>query len=101
MMFNFKNNKKYNKYNVIDSILSALKLILILLILTIFILKLLGFNFISDIIFNPNNFNLFSFVICSLLVSYYILNLYLMLKFSTKKVQIPEVLPDLILSSIA
>jgi hypothetical protein len=69
---------------------SWLKIVFKLLFSIILVLKLLGFSIISvsDIFNNLYNLKILSYIICSLIISYQLLNLYLIHKFSNKKIKI-------------
>ena len=63
------------------------------------VLKLLGFNFL-DVLNNVYYLKIFSYVSCSLAITYQLLNLYLIYKFYKKNTPpaIPEFLPNFIIN---
>ena len=86
-----KNKKIYNK------IPDWIKLVLKLLFIIITVLKLLGYSIISDVLMDNNFLVKLVYIYCTLVIIYQLLNLYLVYKFSTKKVQISEILPDFLI----
>jgi hypothetical protein len=77
---------------------SWLKLSFKLLILVLVVLKLLGFSIIFDVLNNLYLLKKLIYFLCSVVIGYQLLNLYLIHKFSFKKVKYPEVLPDFIIN---
>ena len=75
---------------------SWVKLAFKLLMLVLVILKLLGFT-VFDVLNNLYYLKIYSITSCSLVIGYQLLNLYLIHKFSVKKVKYSEVLPDFII----
>ena len=69
------------------------KIILVLIV----VLKILGYNLI-DIFIDYYLLKNILYVYSSLMISYYLLNLYLLHVFYTRKVKIPEVLPNFIIN---
>jgi hypothetical protein len=74
-----------------------LRIIFILLTLIFIILKLLGYNIIQVLIDDTLLKN-FVCVYCVVVINYHLLIIYLIHKFSTKKIQIPEVLPNFMIN---
>ena len=66
------------------------------LFIIILVLKLLGLS-ILDILSNLYYLKLYIIIICSLLIIYQFINIYLMYKISKKKTKIPEILPDFLI----
>ena len=75
---------------------SWVKLAFKLLMSDLVILKLLGFT-VFDVLNNLYYLKIYSITSCSLVIGYHLLNLYLIHKFSVKKVKYSEVLPDFII----
>jgi lysylphosphatidylglycerol synthetase-like protein (DUF2156 family) len=69
-----------------------------LLILTILILTYFGISTISVYFFNIYFLKLFYYIFFSLIISYNLLCLYLLNKFSNKNIQISEVLPEFVIN---
>ena len=61
------------------------------------VLKLLGFNVI-DIMINTYYFKMYMYIMYSLIILHLILNLYLLHRFYTKAVKIPEFLPEFVIN---
>lgn len=74
-----------------------LKYAIIFWIFSILVIKLLGFN-VLDVIFNKLYMKIYTSILCSLAITYQLLNLYLLHIFTTKEVKIPEILPDFIIN---
>lgn len=83
--------------NLNKNIPSWLKVFLRLIMISVLILKLLGFSIFTDILLNSYNLKIYSIISCSFGISYQLLSIYLIHKFSTTKVNIPEVLPEFII----
>ena len=88
-LFSYINNK----------IPSWIKLLFKLIFFSMIVLKLLGFNFL-DVLNNVYYLKIFSYVSCSLAITYQLLNLYLIYKFYKKNTPpaIPEFLPNFIIN---
>ena len=67
-----------------------------LLILVLLILKLIGIT-VFDLFNNLYYLKIYSITSCSIVIGYQLLNLYLIHKFSVKKIKYSEVLPDFII----
>lgn len=80
-----------------NKIPSWIKLALKILFTILTILKLLGYSIISDVLMDNNFLVKLVYIYCTLVIIYQLLNLYLVYKFSTKKVQISEILPDFLI----
>ena len=96
-IFNHTNNESMGILFIIKKIKDImpdwLKLALFILTVTYIILKLLGYSFLN--IFTDDVVNKYFIIIYSLvMINYHLLNLYLIHKFSTKNIKIPEVLPN-------
>jgi hypothetical protein len=97
-----------NNSNSINSILflsylnkkipSWLKIFFKFLFVTILVLKLLGFSFLSVFSINIYYIKVAYYIIFSLIICYHLLNLYLLHKFSNKKIKILEVLPEFVIN---
>lgn len=84
--------------NITKKIPSWVKLFFRLLLLTILVLKLLGIS-ILEFLNCTLYIKIYSYITCSLLISYQLLNLYLLQKFSNNNnIKIPEVLPNFIIN---
>ena len=96
---NIVNNGLFLFISKINSrIPSWLKLSFKLLILVLVVLKLLGFSIIFDFLINIYLLKNLIYFLCSIVIGYQLLNLYLIHKFSIKKLKYSEVLPDFIIN---
>lgn len=75
-----------------------LKLFFKLFFLGILVLKLLGFSIISDVMVNIDILKNIVYIICFFSISYQLLNLYFLYKFSNKSLKISNVLPNFIIN---
>ena len=80
-----------------NKIPTLFKFIFIFILLNIIVLKLLGYSLI-DIIIDLSLLKNLIFVYIYLALSYQFLNLYLIHKFASKNIKIPEVLPDFLIN---
>lgn len=80
-----------------NKIPTGIKFFFKILFLIIVILKILGYNIINDTVSDINFLKNFLYIYSSVVISYQILTLYLIHKFSTRKVKISVVLPDFII----
>lgn len=69
-----------------------------ILFFIILVLKLLGYSLITDVINDVSFLSKFVYVYASVVITYQLLSLYLIHKFSTKNVKISEVLPDFMIN---
>ena len=74
-----------------------LRFIFILFVLINIVLKLLGYNII-DIFIDYYLLKNFVCVYCLIIINYHLLSIYLIHKFYSKKIIIPEVLPNFIIN---
>ena len=73
------------------------KLLFRLLLLSLLALKLLGFN-ILDFMSSMYYLRIYCYVVCTLVIFYQLLNLFLLHKFSKKNIKIPKVLPEFLIN---
>lgn len=74
------------------------KLAFKLLLFNVILLKLLGYSIITDVVNEPSFLIKLLYVYSSLVIIFDVLNLYLLHKFASQKVNISEVLPDFIIN---
>lgn len=84
--------------NLYKNIPSWLKLLFNLIIITVLVLKLFGISIITDVIFNLYYLKIINYIFCSFGIGFQLLNIYLIHKFSTKNINIPEVFPEFIIN---
>jgi hypothetical protein len=84
-------NKKIPRY---------IKIFFRFLFLSLLVLNLLGFSFFSLILIKTYTYiwNLVFYIGCPLVISYQLLSLYLLHKFTKKKIKIPQVLPEFLIN---
>lgn len=83
--------------NLNKKIPSWLKILFKFLFVTILVLKLLGFSLWSVFLINAYIWKIAYYIILSLVISYHLLSLYLLHKFSNKNIKISEVLPEFVI----
>jgi hypothetical protein len=84
--------------NLNNKLPSWVKWILRLIVISIILLNLLGFNSLIDVLSNIFYIKLYTYLTCSLVILYQILNIYLLHRFINKNINISPVLPDFIIN---
>jgi hypothetical protein len=84
--------------NLNKKIPSWIKILFRFLFLTILVLKLLGYSLLSVFLINTYIFKIVYYISCSLVISYHLLSLYLLHKFSTKNIKISAVFPEFVIN---
>jgi hypothetical protein len=84
--------------NLNNKLPSWVKWILRLIVISIILLNLLGFNSLIDVLSNIFYIKLYTYLTCSLVILYQILNIYLLHRFINKNINILPVLPDFIIN---
>jgi len=84
--------------NLNNKIPKWFKILFRLLFLTIILLKILGFSIISVFSINYYTFKIIYYIIFSLIISFHLITLYLLHKFSNKNIKISKVLPEFVIN---
>lgn len=95
---NFTNSSFFLIFSKLNNkIPSKLKILFGIFFWTILILKIFGFNVLSIFLTKSYILKIISYTLLSLVISFNLLNLYILHRFSTRKIKISEIFPEFII----